>query len=127
MSVLMKNDEMLAALVPGEESVSVTADGVKTYATLLNELFTLVDFSKVTVRTKLHRTGDEILGLTLLASPSSLIFSFCYTFTANDTMICSMYIASSGSKYMTYNFGGSFSDRSNKVPTSGEKITIYYD
>ena len=128
MSVLVnKEGQALAGMTPKVESVSVTADGVKTYATLLNELFALVDFSKVTVRTKLYRTADEIFGLALRANQSSLAFSFCYAYTANDTVIGSMFVASSGSKYATYKIGGSFIDRSDSVPTSGEKITIYYD
>ena len=54
--------EAKAAAIKG--SVSVTADGVKTYGALLNELALLVDFTKVDVKTTLS------IGLTFLAISS---------------------------------------------------------
>ena len=53
MSCLMFDDEPVAGLMPERESVSVTADGVKTYGTLLSELYALVDRNKIGVDTAL--------------------------------------------------------------------------
>lgn len=48
-------------------SVSVTADGVKTYRTLLDELYALIDSSKTSNKTVLV-VGDELYRLDRIAS-----------------------------------------------------------
>lgn len=44
--------------VPNITGVSVTADGVKTYGTLLNELFALIDSTKITMDSKVVISGS---------------------------------------------------------------------
>lgn len=115
------------------ESVSVTADGVKTYQTLLNELFALVDFSKVTVRTTFEqKAGSDFNPAFLKRKIGTTIVEF-YGFTYTDASNCyalDVTIKSTGSAFKSRVFsssGMSTSDSSSAVATNGEKLTIYYD
>lgn len=54
-------------------SVSVTADGVKTYGALFNELFALVDFSKINANSMLQYGSGEVCVCRLI-SPTAIYF-----------------------------------------------------
>lgn len=65
-------NEVNAKVTPA--SVSVTADGVKTYAELFAELHALIDFTKVNVRTKMETAGN-IFHLVVLSGEDMTFFN----------------------------------------------------
>jgi hypothetical protein len=107
------------------ESVSVTADGVKSYGTLLNELFALVDGNKVTTNCVLSM-GAGFYQLVTLGTR--------YVFSRLDTMDGSHFeqtfvIVSSSSVIRTASVNASsttFTNHSTTVATSGTVLTFYY-
>ena len=107
-------------------SVSVTADGVKTTAQLLNELYALVDASKANKYSKIERTtntGVVIYNLDYTEANTYYFTSVTVfdTFVSFDTVV----VKASDSKRYEYN-SGSISDKTNTVPASGRTITLYY-
>ena len=103
------------------ESVSVTADGVKTYQQVLNSLFALLDTTKITYNSYM-KYGNYIYRLTL-------IMTGLYQFTvasiaSSNTFIQKISVsASSGCERMS---GSTFTDLTSQVPTNGATFTIYY-
>ena len=104
-------------------SVSVTGNGTKTYATLLNELHALVDMSKVTGSSYLIE-GDlvfQCVGLTA----SVIKFNRVITST-NKTWNIEFTIGSSSNKY-SFNITESTTDNNNNdVVSNGTKIKLFY-
>lgn len=124
-SIGEKIDDLDAEVNRG--SVSVTADGVKTYGTLLNELQALVDYTKVTdyVYLKIgtvviHTTTVNTSGSTLVGGSVSLngdpphFFAHFFMLTTND----SHYYWADGSTSIT--------DRTSSVPSNGTVIKLVY-
>ena len=103
------------------ESVSVIADGVKTYQQVLNSLFALLDTTKITYNSYM-KYGNYIYRLTL-------IMTGLYQFTvasiaSSNTFIQKISVsASSGCERMS---GSTFTDLTSQVPTNGATFTIYY-
>ena len=125
MSVLMKNEQMLAGLVPSEESVSVTADGSKTYSTLFNELWALIDTNKVGAEAKLQIGGDWFS--LIYCNQSIVIFVQPYFDTSNGKSKSLQIAIGTASTYYEQNGDSQTpTNLSSNVPTSGEKITLYY-
>ena len=116
--------------VPSQNSVSVTADGVKTYSQLLNELYALVDVDKVTRNSVLVRkqpTVDTILHI-IHKFNSSLTFTAGYVSAMNDMPVFSMIVQASGSCFKTIQIDGTtITDLSSNVPSSGVIFTLYYN
>ena len=113
------------------DSVSVTADGVKTYATLLNELYALVDHNKfgrnsvLVVAVPNSNTVYARINRNTLSN--RLIFSSTIIgYSNNDVLDYYFILDGSGSKYRE-RFNGSVTDESSTVPTNGTKITLYYN
>ena len=129
MSVLMKNDEMLAALVPSEETVSVTADGVKTASALLNELSAVLDRTKI--------DGDSYF---IFQRPTYRVFCKCtFRHLTNGSVRFGMFgpaddgkfagycfIVSSTSKAFTYTNSITPVEISSEVIDSGDKFIVCY-
>lgn len=135
MSVLMKNEQMIAGLVPSEESVSVTADGVKTYATLLNELQALVNYSKVSsnaVLVTLDPSEKTIYRLSqYIESSRRLCFDRTRVYTPSTYKITSTtYILEPNNSHLYLAYYGTtnytFGDGDANVPASGTIISLYY-
>ena len=106
--------------------ISVTADGVKSYGQLLNELYALMDISKITIRS-IYYDGSSILPIGRKATNDIRYFatyveidkvlSYDVIFKSNDSAI---YMSiSSGSTTTITNY-------TNNIPTSGSKFYIYY-
>lgn len=120
---------------PTDNSVSVTADGVKTYATLLNELQALVDYSKITRNTALVTVvSDERTIYRLsqhLESNGRLCFDRTRVFVPSTYKITSYtYILQSNNShlyYAHYSTNYDFGDADASVPASGATFTIYYN
>ena len=109
-------------------SVSVTADGTKTMATLLNELFALIDNSKVTPNATITVGGDvyhvngrgaaQYYFIKILCDGAAL---YTNTFIVNASASKWLYDACTFSS-------GAWTTRndSSNVPASGTKYTLYY-
>ena len=109
------------------ESVSVTADGVKTWSQLIDELYSLADISKVENYSvlKLNWSANGY-GLYYFVGKNSGIYQFTFTITeANSIQVNSCLLSQSGSKFITSS-NGTRSDISSTVATSGYKLTLYY-
>ena len=113
---------------PSDNSVSVTADGVKTNSQLLNALFALVDPAKVTRNTKLVRKS---------ASGATITFDISYS--DNQNIYCSFAGISSQSVQIIYTrlhsttssyayvVGSTYTDDSSTIVSSGTTFTLYYN
>ena len=103
-------------------SVSITADGVKTYETLLNDLYVLIDATKINIKSKL-KIGSTIFNPYSL-SVSEYRFTNCAA-NASNIFISNIGIKSSNSlRYEST--GTSVSDISGSAPGSGTIIEIIY-
>ena len=103
--------------------VEVVGDGVKTYSTLFGELYNLVDVSKLSSKSMLDMNGmvlsnsyDGInyAGITYMASDSYSLVTI--------KLRSAVYSVS-----VTRSNGTTFTDYSSNIPTSGEKIRLYYN
>lgn len=110
-------------------SVSVTADGVKTFGQNLIELCTLMDFSKIGKDSILVYYGGTALNYYALERKedenvrcffTNLIMNDNYTFNLSKIVLYG-----SSSTFAGVN-GGSSSDYTNNVMASGRAFTLYY-
>ena len=133
MSTLMKNDKTIAGLVESDRgSVSVTADGTKTYATLLNELANAADLTKITknslVRIVTNGGEESVWNVTtfnaygfriaVISTSSGAIVTTCgqvYKTLSN----CSM------ARTLVNSSGTTFQDQTSTAP-SARTITLCY-
>ena len=108
--------------IPADNAVSVVADGVKTYAQLLTQLYGLVDSDKITRNSKLVMsltTGDVFYNIERHYS-TQITFTKVRN-TASDYLVETMWLGTS-SAYQLASTGASsttFTDSSSSVPTSG--------
>ena len=110
----------------GGESVTVTADGVKSYSALYNELYALLDASKITSKTTLENSlgGDYVL----VTKATSIEFSRCM-FEGTQFTITDIKLRTTGSTHVNAiaSTGGfTPTDASATVPTSGTTFTVRY-
>ena len=113
------------------ESVSVTADGTKTWGTLLNELYALVDNTKLTFKTSFLVAAPTNNSYSVLSAYTSTSLTFSRNLVAtNSRMITTThYMTASSSAYREALFntsGNTFSDNTSSVPASGTVLLIYY-
>ena len=119
--------------IPEEsDSVSVTADGVKTYGQLLNELYALVDMSKVTDTTifKIDNSISDFFSIYFLSERSSSALRFTRVSGLNQTTDLTIVIIRSNSvvrSSSTSTSSTTFTNNTDDVPTSGTTITLIYD
>ena len=110
-------------------SVSVTADGVKSYAALLNELSALVDYSKITKDALLVDNEGYICHAAIIASAR---YQFSASRLASGGAIYhnrSFDVNTSASLFFDVNItiaGNTLTNKGASVPTNGDTITIYY-
>lgn len=121
---------------PLDNSVSVTADGVKTYSQCLDALYTLIDRNKITRNAILKiDVGTTIFYGSLavdIVSTGVLLFYNTNSSTLNFSNSVNVKLTSSGSIYQGCRAQGSspynvFSDYSSDVPASGTVFTLYYN
>lgn len=104
-------------------SVSVSSDGTKTFATLLNELYALIDMSKMSIHSKLAVGGylftryTTTLTFTGTSTSSSTLDTRTITIGSNDSVYYEGVISASG--FTSY-------DISTIVAPIGTTITLYY-
>ena len=107
------------------KSVSVTADGTKTYKQLLIALWGIADISKVNGKSVLNiGSSAEWDTLTNVKhGPTRMDFSETVN---NGTVVTNYYIFISSSNAIYRKVGDSSSDFSNTVPASGTQIKLTY-
>jgi hypothetical protein len=134
-------DEVNAKFNSPAPDVTITADGVKTLATLFGELANAIDLSKLTSRTVIN------MRMTIASSPvvvRSLIRSstnasatakqFDWSFSYDGPTYVAMYVGTASSttgssaKVATLNTDGTLQvrDETNTVANAGDKFEIYY-
>lgn len=113
-------EDALDDLIRG--SVSVTADGVKTYGQLLNELYALTDTSKLGRFSIITMDGEVYC-----ANRTESIYEFIFfNLTKQSPYIHSYRLRlSNNSEYVAFNSTG-YDDITSVVLASGVKITLYY-
>ena len=107
------------------ETISVTGNGIKTRAQLLNELFALVDITKVTEKTVLNMNS----GIHSLSSLSDTALIFDKTQTASSSLNVEEVRMSSNSSAYTgtvSSSGYSRTDESSAVIPNGYIIKLVY-
>ena len=121
-SIVNAINEVEGQVNPG--SVSITADGVKTYGQVLDDLFALVDASKINTKSSLvieSGSTKYVFGIESIG----VAFSFsAVRQTASATTIEELVVASSSSYVTSYN--GTVTDSTNNAASSGMIFTIVY-
>lgn len=113
-------NEIKSALSDLKSSISVTADGVKTWSTIFNSLYSLVDSTKVNAKSMLE-IGSNVLPI------SGIGTFYAFSGVTNDDISRYVTIKSSGSQYRVTNITtDTISNWDTNVPNSGTQITLYY-
>lgn len=116
-------DKALKALAP-QGSVQVASDGVKTYATLLTELYALVDFTKITSKSCLVINAEYLHIGIYDTSNNTIGFTRVYEYSGGlGCIIAHMTAASKNLFYGPYN---SVTDIGAQVVPAGQTMTIEY-
>ena len=119
-TLLAYGDKVIGVVAKSSGYVSITADGVKTWTTLLNELYALIDRSKLTPYSKMEQGG--------------YIYSISAILTSNIAFGCAvgscLYVrnlASSSSFYRQFQYSNAtLNDLSSAVPPASTVIKIIY-
>lgn len=107
-----------------EDVVSVTADGVKTYRQLLNDLFQLIDYSLVTPFAKLVINGRTIL---TLVDRVTTLYRFSGETTVDNSNIDTQFISiSSANSLCMVTNNNTPENISSNILSAGVTITLYY-
>jgi hypothetical protein len=104
-----------------QKSVTVAANGTKTYQQGLNELYALIDQSKVNAKSVL-RVGTAVLWLYSL--PSSFLQFQAVVINSNHTINVYQYTVKSSGSLVERLVNGAYSDLSSNV-MSGDLIFYY--
>lgn len=107
-------------------SVSVTADGSKNYAQLLNDLFTVADIAKLSANSKMIRITSTATVVYHLVEYTSSAMYFSYdVVTAAHWQILTFILKNNDSSYRQVDDGSKI-DKSSEVPDEGTILRIYY-
>lgn len=119
--------EAKAAAVRG--SVTVTADGVKTWAALLAELYAEIDASKISPNAVLYRSDDNFYcPLARIEAGGALHFGTIMNYDVHARAYL-FEVFSTNSKYIVTaieNSGNTNTNNSANVPANGTIIKLYY-
>ena len=119
-NLLAYGDKVVGVVARDNGSVSIMADGVKTYAQLFNELFAMVDRDKISKNSALL-FQDTFLQISRF---SATVISFL---GLSDINLMTVALKSSSSLYYTYAITNSTAtNRSTNVPTASMVIKIIY-
>lgn len=123
--------EAIDEIVAGKGSVNVTADGVKTYAGVLNDLFAAAPTTNITKNSKIimEQSGAEyVFNVSYITSATCIYCSSYGGSSGVDTDIFSL--NATNSQYVGMVVSGSntcsLTDRTATTCPSGTKITLYY-
>ena len=108
-------------------SVEVTADGVKSYATMLNELAALIDYSKLNKNSKLLISTATAVNASIISTYGSDVayFGSFYYGTATTIQAACYQIKVNDSHYSAGTIA-SPTDRDSTIPTSGITFKVEY-
>ena len=120
-SIVNAINETFDAL-PSGGSISVTADGVKTASALLDDLFALIDASKINAKSVLMYGINPYQINAISAGGYEFTMTIC---TASNTLVESLYAQTSGSTYYRSN-NGTITNLSSTVPTASTVIELIY-
>lgn len=113
-----------------EDYVEVTADGVKTYATLLNELYALVDKSKLNNNSYIRQSSSYTVYKYASHNDSSIKFFYVGGSTSNyDINLLQLGTNQEDNLYIGYSTSTSstaINNVSSNIVPNGRKITLYY-
>lgn len=108
-------------------SVKVTANGAKTFATLLEDLWTLADTSKISRLTKL-RIGNNYYNASMLFSNAIRLGSV--TLSGGDIECGTVSLGSSYFNYLIAKISSNntvtYNNNSSTVAASGTEFELYY-
>ena len=121
-------DEIAASITP--TSISVTGDGVKTYKDVLDELFSLVDITKITANTYIdfHDSAHRIAKVDVWSS-ALIYFSRSFVNNVGVGSIHTYGLTANASYYRSINLTGSGNtpvDSSAAVVSNGQIVEIVY-
>lgn len=124
-TLLAYGDKVIGVVAKRDEYVQVVADGVKTASTLLNELYALVDFTKITPHSLfvIETSSIYIFQITRINS-NFLEFTSDEIASASQHYTRAVKIAST-STYLT-DTNGTISNTSSIVQPNGDKYKIIY-
>lgn len=114
--------------ITGPAPITVTADGVKSLSTLLNELYALIDWTKITGNSYIYfSSGDRIYRYCEQYSGA-----YCFNWTLVRFSECDFdnFMIGSSSRAFSWTFStapGTVTEISANVPTSGRTLTFYYE
>lgn len=116
--------------LPSDNAVSVTADGVKTYGQLFNELYALTDATKVTRNAKL--TMSNTSGGLIYNIERNYGTSITFIKSRNiisDYLVETIWLGPTSTYYLATTEASSttFTNSTNTVPASGITFTLYYN
>ena len=114
-----------------EDYVEVTADGVKNYQTLLNELYSVIDYSKLTPSASLviGVIGDEHVNKISRINQYNIRFGRISSGTTDDVKVYAIQINNvlANCHYTSGNvINNTYNSYDSTVPTIGDKLTLYY-
>lgn len=122
-TLLAYGDKVIGVVARDNGSVSITADGVKTYSQLLDQLFALIDFNKISDKSCLMDSTDNysIAHIGLKTSNRA-------DFVADITNHRYAYsVRNSGSMFNYYTYTTStYTNASNNVPSASTVFKIIY-
>ena len=122
--------DLYCETVPTPETpVYVTADGVKTYSQLLDELYALIDSSKISYKSSCifdhHNASETKDYFNILRSTNTSYIFVRPTSASGGASVASYNITNTGSTYMVAT-GSTRSDSSSEVPSVNATIEIVY-
>lgn len=112
----------------GDDTVEITADGVKTYAQILADLYGAIDTSKINAKSRMSvfNSGSNATHYQSLAVKSASEIAFSEAAVASaDGAAATVYTLGATGKG-EYGHGTTYNDFSSNVPASGFKFTIIY-
>lgn len=112
------------------ESVSVTADGSKTFAQMLSSLYSSIDPTKITKDSKLVYTLDSTrmnVFSFVDRSTSQYVFSYSELYVSGSVVLNNWTARIGTTSNYYWLEGSSTGDASGNTMPSGRKFTLYYD
>ena len=122
----MESGDNALNTVNDKGSVSVTADGVKTTSTLLNELYALIDKTKISYKSVLV-FANNVVSISKIETNQ---LTFSVTINSSSNLSCDTYaLKSTGSTRISASSntsGTSFNNQSSTAIASGNILAIHY-
>ena len=113
---------------PETDHVSVTADGVKTYTALFNELFALIDANKLSYKSRL-RLGNAYVSIAQITNNYFVFDGIVDFMIIGKLYTYCVYLSAGNSAFMESETDATqtlFTNHSPLAAPSGQVITLYY-